>query len=1168
MGNKESSPTASTKIHVSFEDAKLLLKDGEVRRLQAAWGARASMTPEEFAKMVFCHPSVKTDPQLANFIYTKFCLGHSKLTFQNLVIALVVLTKAHPSVRAAFFAECGDFWHWVENPPQLTTNLNQINHTFYEILAGVTHLDENEIVDVEKIFEQNWDPKLCRLTREKFQELVGEAIDVTLFDGFFRAFDSNSDAQIDIQEFVCGVSASCRGPESQRMKFVAQFWDRDSDGFLETEELNAMYEYLKVPESLRTVRLTDLDHRKVGSTTEVACWASEHNFVQPLLEILLQIGHICFGLAPEDTGSHLQIVCGMKERISIESSSLWYIVSSEWWTTMIMALNPKAPTEVPSIDNTPILLAKSEVHWINKLDSITEEGALLKEGISERRDYELVSPSLYRALERWFGVSNKETVVRRVRLPNSCREHRSYQCESPRSPRMENLSLDAFFVDLYPVMILASKHQAVEGWIPNSFGPTLKYTPFCRLTATCESTATEILSQLRDHMKVRDPECIRLWILEIDSKPKKILVSDDALRLRSIGVQNTVQVLVELRNADMSWPEEIARLRNSSDSLVESTNGENGRPSGVTGLYNMGNSCYLNSALQCLSNIPKLTQFFLEKQHINHLNKAAATSTKISVAVEYGNLISELWNGKKRSLAPIRLRNAVASKCEIFADRAQHDCQELLAFLLDFLHEELNKITVKKYVELRDSDGRGDAEVADEAWSVYQSREHSIVTDLFAGQLRSELRCSECGATSSRFDPFTCLQLPIPIDQMVLVTVVVVKRDGNVPNRYSFRIPPTATIEELRVLISDKSKIPVCRIKIVCLNQQSGQLMKDMVSLMADIHTQIMRIPIYNSLLYAFELAPLTPSESSVSAPTLFALHRRMRYNNVYFLKSTDGCDPELFGVPLVLPFIQGRTTAAELYEEVWRQVSRLINSPSGTSSNRAVDASEDLRSGYPFELLTVDSSYEWCNRCHWSKLCRGCALDPESSASLSSVTAIAVDWNLSALYLKYQHSFELLCIDDDSVRTQWEIHNRPLSLASCLDDFVRPEILEDAMTCDKCKEKTRRQKSLSIWRLPEILIVHLKRFVYLPSQSRWVKSSKVIDFPLEDFDPVGNGSQKYKCFAIANHYGAMGQGHYIAYARNGGSWYLFNDCKCQQIQETAIDKKNAYILFYERIPE
>ncbi|KAK0416556.1 hypothetical protein QR680_012559 [Steinernema hermaphroditum] len=1163
MGNKESSPTTQSRIHVSFEDAKLLLSDAELRRIQAAWGARTSMSPEEFAKSVFCHPSVEGDRQLANLIYLKFCLGHSKLTFQNFVIALVLLTKAHSSVRSAFFAECGDCWHWVQNPPQLTTNLSEINHTLYEVLAGVTHLSEIEIAAVEKIFES--ESKLCRLTKENFQELVGEAIDSALFDGFFRAFDSNGDGQIDIQEFVCGVSASCRGPDSQRMKFVAQIWDRNSDGFLEIDELNSMYKYLKVPESLRTVRLTDLDSRKVGSITEVACWASGNSFGGPLLEVLLQIGHICFGLVPEDTGSQLQIVCGMKERINLASSSVWFIVSSEWWTTMIMALNPKAPAEVPPIDNTSILVAKSEVHWTNKLDSITSEGALLKSGITERRDYELVSQSLFRALERWHGVSNKNTVVRRTRLPASCRSHRSYQNDNP---YIENLSIDGFFVDLYPVMILVSKHQAVEGWIPNSFGPTLKYSPFCRLAATCESSVSEILNQLREHMKVRDPECIRLWILEIDSKPKKIFVSDDSLKLRTIGIRNTAQILVELRNSDMSWPEEIARLRNSSDSVVESTNGENGRPAGITGLYNMGNSCYLNSAIQCLSNIPKLTEFFLEKQHIPHLNKIATTSSKSSVAVEYGNLITELWSGKKRSLAPIRLRNTIAGKCEIFADRAQHDCQEFLAFLLDFLHEDLNKVTEKKYVELRDSDGRDDAEVANEAWSVYQSREHSIVTDLFAGQLRSELKCSECGATSSRFDPFTCLQLPIPIDQMVLVTVVVVKRDGNVPYRYSFRMPPTATIEELRALISDRSEIPVCRIKIVCLNQQTGQLMKDMLPLMADIHTQMMRIPIYNSLLYAFELAPLTLSESSVSAPTLFALHRRMHYSSVYFLKSTDGCNPELFGVPLVLPFIQGRTTAAELYEEVWRQVSRLINWPSGTSSNRAIDASEDLRSGYPFQLLTVNSSYEWCNRCHWSMLCRGCALDPDSSEALSSVTAIAVNWNLSALYLKYQHSVELLCIDDDSVRIQWDIHHRPLSLASCINDFVRPEVLDDVISCEKCKQKTKRQKSLSVWRLPDILILHLKRFVYLPSEGRWVKSSKVIDFPLEDFDPIGNsnGTQKYKCFAIANHYGAMGQGHYIAYARNRGNWYLFNDCKCQQIQEAAIDKKNVYILFYEKI--
>lgn len=66
--------------------------------------------------------------------------------------------------------------------------------------------------------------------------------------------------------------------------------------------------------------------------------------------------------------------------------------------------------------------------------------------------------------------------------------------------------------------------------------------------------------------------------------------------------------------------------------------------------------------------------------------------------------------------------------------------QELLAWLLDALHEDLNRVARKQYVELKDSGGRPDEVVAEEAWKLHLSRDHSIITDLFYGQLKSKVR--------------------------------------------------------------------------------------------------------------------------------------------------------------------------------------------------------------------------------------------------------------------------------------------------------------------------------------------------------------------------------------------------------------------------------------------
>lgn len=67
--------------------------------------------------------------------------------------------------------------------------------------------------------------------------------------------------------------------------------------------------------------------------------------------------------------------------------------------------------------------------------------------------------------------------------------------------------------------------------------------------------------------------------------------------------------------------------------------------------------------------------------------------------------------------------------------------QELLAFLLDGLHEDLNRIKKKPYNENPEVGDRPEAEVANEAWNNHKARNDSIIVDWFQGQLRSTLIC-------------------------------------------------------------------------------------------------------------------------------------------------------------------------------------------------------------------------------------------------------------------------------------------------------------------------------------------------------------------------------------------------------------------------------------------
>ncbi|XP_018105104.1 ubiquitin carboxyl-terminal hydrolase 32 isoform X1 [Xenopus laevis] len=1309
---------------LTYDEAVKRVTDVELKRLKDAFkrtcgGPSYYMNQQCFIREVL---GDGVPPKVAEVIYCSFGGTSKGLHFNNLIVGLVLLTRGRDEEKAKYifslfsnesgscvvreemesmlcmvdgevplslkkcFAE-GEkvnyekFRNWLlQNKDAFTFSRwllsggvfvtltdDSDTPTFYQTLAGVTHLEESDIIDLEKRY---WllkaQSRTGRFDLETFVPLISPPIHQSLSEGLFNAFDENRDNHIDFKEISCGLSACCRGPLAERQKFCFKVFDIDRDGVLSRTELAEMVlALLEVWKDNRTDAIPELhldlsnitdnilqshDTTKSGHLTleDYQIWSVKSALANEFLNLLFQVSHIVLGLKPGTPEEEGHIIRGWLERESrygLQNGHNWFLISMQWWqqwkeyvrydskltvvgpfstlsgernlsatsspdqkeddrngsnfqnytdekssdnissaseasestitgfnyssnTTSdmcfahqhnasdnnnqcmlsangnaLLQLNPQKPG---AIDNQPLVTQETV-----KVPSLTLEGGRLKQSptLVCTKDFEVVPEPVWRALYHWYGAN--------LSLPR---------------PVIKNSKTDLPELELFPRYLLFLRQQPVtrqqqsniwvnmgmmslrmfpqhlpRGNVPSPNAPlkrVLAYTGcFSRM-----QTIKEIHEYLSQRLRIKE-EDMRLWLY--NSENYLTLLDDEDHTLEGLKIQDEQHLVIEVRNKDMSWPEEMSFIANSSKIDRHKVPTEKG----ATGLSNLGNTCFMNSSIQCVSNTQPLTKYFISGRHLYELNRANPIGMKGHMAKCYGDLVQELWNGTQKNVAPLKLRWTIAKYAPRFNGFQQQDSQELLAFLLDGLHEDLNRVHDKPYVELKDSDGRPDWEVAAEAWDNHLRRNKSIVVDLFHGQLRSQVKCKTCGHISVRFDPFNFLSLPLPMDSYMHLEITVIKLDGTTPVRYGLRLNMDEKYTGLKKQLSD-----LCGLKPeqILLAEVHGSNIKHFPQ-----DNQKVRLSV-SGFLCAFEI-PIPGSPTSATSPTqtdpspvpssngphslsngglnrptlipnglpntvvpcgteknvgngvlnghvsmhpggpfigyIIAIHRKMMRTELYFL-SFQKNRPSLFGMPLIVPCTV-HTRKKDLYDAVWIQVSRLASPlPPQESSNHAQDCDDSMGYQYPFTLRVVQKDGNSCASCPWYRFCRGCKIDCSEDRAYIGNAYIAVDWDPTALHLRYQTSQERIVEEHESVEQSRRAQAEPINLDSCLRAFTSEEELgEDEMYyCSKCKTHCLATKKLDLWRLPPILIFHLKRFQFV--NGRWIKSQKIVKFPQESFDP------------------------------------------------------------------
>uniref|UniRef100_A0A672YQ07 Ubiquitin carboxyl-terminal hydrolase n=1 Tax=Sphaeramia orbicularis TaxID=375764 RepID=A0A672YQ07_9TELE len=848
-------------------------------------------------------------------------------------------------------------------------------------------------------------------------------------------------------------------------------------------------------------------------------------------------------------------------KTQLRKGDTWYLVDSHWF---------KQWKKYVGFDSWD----KYQMGDQNVYPGPVDNSGLLREHLIDELDYILVPTEGWNKLVSWYGLTEgQEPIARKVVEQGMFVKH----CK----------------VEVYLTELKLCEDSNMDNVITRRFSKA--------------DTIDMIEKEMRKLFSIPDEKETRLWNRYMSNTFEPLNKPDSTIQ--DAGLYQGQVLVIEQKNEDGTWPRgsTAPNVKNSSYSLPSyhpysnsydySDQARQSERSGLCGLSNLGNTCFMNSAVQCLSNIPPLTEYFLKDKYTDELNEDNPLGMKGEIARAYAELIKQLWSGKYSYVTPRPFKTQVGRFAPQFSGYQQQDSHELLAFLLDGLHEDLNRIRKKPYIQLKDANGRPDKVVAEEAWENHIKRNDSIIVDIFHGLFKSTLVCPVCSKVSVTFDPFCYLTLPLPMKKERTLEVYLVRLDPLAkPTQYKLTVPKVGYISDLCTSLSSLSGVPAEKMivtdiynhrfhRIFATNENLSSIMeRDDIYVVEDTDHVVVPVHLrekYKQSGYNHTSTPLFGQPFLIAVPRTLSedklynmLLLRLWYKSflVFALNKHAyiPCKCGLFNcgitINLLCPF-SGEMETDEQDDES-SQDQELPSENDNSQSEDSVGGDNELENGVVGpQNSTKGQQSAGHNRkrlftFQFNNMGKTdfSLIKEDTRQILLGLTGVCV----CVCVCVCVRVCACVCEQDFDKHESMEYKPQKkafFKLNDCIELFTTKEKLgaEDPWYCPNCKQHQQATKKLDLWSLPPVLVVHLKRFSY----SRYMrdKLDSLVDFPLRDLDMSeflinpNAGPCRYDLIAVSNHYGGMGGGHYTAYAKNkdDGKWYNFDDSSVSPANEDQI---------------